>query len=102
MDAVGADPLYMKLCRAQKCFRARVSPEPWRCGFTSPSARFPFDDDTKRAQFEEWKREYDGHQKDYASAKLLEIIGSRFDSSLNGAIDLHDELCHANSDLALA
>src|SRR5579883_40361 len=30
-DALGADPLYQKLCRAQKCYRARLTPKPWRC-----------------------------------------------------------------------
>jgi hypothetical protein len=26
-----ADPLYKTLCRVQKCFRARLTPKPWRC-----------------------------------------------------------------------
>ncbi|MDR2845006.1 MAG: hypothetical protein LBV28_02815 [Puniceicoccales bacterium] len=26
-----ADPLYTTLCRVQKCFRARLTPKPWRC-----------------------------------------------------------------------
>jgi hypothetical protein len=31
-EALGADPLYRKLCKTQKCFRARLTPKPWRCG----------------------------------------------------------------------
>jgi hypothetical protein len=26
------DPLYVKLCFKQECFRARLTPKPWRCG----------------------------------------------------------------------
>ena len=38
-EALGADPLYRKLCKAQKCFRARLTPKPWRCGLRrSPAA----------------------------------------------------------------
>jgi len=30
--AVQADPVYVKMCQRQQCFRARVSPKPWRIG----------------------------------------------------------------------
>ncbi|HET7867922.1 MAG TPA: hypothetical protein VFL86_26250, partial [Burkholderiaceae bacterium] len=30
--AVGADPVYVRMCLNQRCFRARVSPKPWRIG----------------------------------------------------------------------
>ncbi|MCB0331730.1 MAG: hypothetical protein KDD70_18805, partial [Bdellovibrionales bacterium] len=54
MEAVGADPLYIKLCTTQKCFRARVSPKPWRCGSFSPPVRFPFATDHQKSAFEKW------------------------------------------------
>src|SRR5688572_18341267 len=28
------DPVYRRMCRNQRCFRARVSPKPWRIGLT--------------------------------------------------------------------
>lgn len=31
-QALGTDPLYVKMCQRQHCFRARVSPKPWRIG----------------------------------------------------------------------
>ena len=43
-EAVGADPLYRKLCQTQKCFRARLTPKPWRCGVPNPPTRWPFAD----------------------------------------------------------
>ena len=33
-DALGADPLYRRLCQTQKCFRARLTPKYWRCAAT--------------------------------------------------------------------
>ena len=38
-ESLGADPLYRKLCQAQKCFRARLTPKPWRCGVNAKPAR---------------------------------------------------------------
>ncbi|KAG1246597.1 hypothetical protein G6F68_014572 [Rhizopus microsporus] len=30
--ALGADTLYARMCRLQHCFRARLTPKPWRVG----------------------------------------------------------------------
>jgi hypothetical protein len=30
MKFLGADPQYMELCGKQKCYRARLTPKPWR------------------------------------------------------------------------
>lgn len=30
MKSLGVDPLYASLCKAQRCFRARLTPKPWR------------------------------------------------------------------------
>ena len=102
MDAVGADPLYMKLCRVQKCFRARVSPKPWRCESSSPSVRFPFASSDEKSQFEVWKKEYEELEVKYASAKFLETIGRNSDPSLQPLVKLHDSLCRTRSELPLA
>src|SRR4051812_20753218 len=29
-EALGVDPVYAVMCKNQRCFRARVSPKPWR------------------------------------------------------------------------
>lgn len=41
MTALGCDPYCTLLCRVQKCFRARLTPKPWRCGVAALSVRFP-------------------------------------------------------------
>ena len=102
MDALGADPLYAKLCRAQKCFRARVSPKPWRCGLTSPSSRFPFASSEERERFRVWEKDYDSAAVACSTAKYLKSIGSKQADSLGAIIELHDSLCRANGESPLA
>ena len=34
-DAVGADPVYVRMCINQQCFRARLTPKPWRIGISA-------------------------------------------------------------------
>ncbi len=102
MDALGTDPLYMKLCKSQKCFRARVSPKPWRCGLTSPNVRFPFPDEGRRKVFELWKADYDSFSNEYATARFIESVGDRVDSGLRSTIELHDSMCKTSSALPLA
>jgi len=102
MDAVGADPLYLRLCKAQKCFRARVSPKPWRCGLSSPPVRFPFSGKNKEDQLKKWEREYQELERGYCSARFLETVGQHADSSLEPAITLHDSLCRSITNLPLA
>lgn len=36
----GSDPLYIRLCRLQESFRARLTPQPWRCRLQSLPVRF--------------------------------------------------------------
>ncbi len=40
---LSADRLYVRLCKAQSCYRARLTPKPWRIGLTypDPATRFP-------------------------------------------------------------
>jgi hypothetical protein len=52
MEAIGTDPRYIALCRQQKCYRARLTPKPWRdhhdgCAFVAAFKRMvlgKFDD----------------------------------------------------------
>jgi hypothetical protein len=37
----GADPAFVQLCRAQKCFRARLTSKPWRCRYRLLAGAIP-------------------------------------------------------------
>lgn len=62
---LGVDPLYMQLCKHQTCFRARLTPKPWRIGVDRPDSRFPRESRSDRNAFEDWLRTYQA-----ASAKV--------------------------------
>ena len=57
-EALGADPLYRKLCQAQQCFRARLTPKPWRCGWRDKPPRWPWVDDKREQRFRKWEAKY--------------------------------------------
>ncbi|HEV8613510.1 MAG TPA: hypothetical protein VGQ73_08355 [Gemmatimonadales bacterium] len=54
----GADPAFVQLCRAQKCFRARLTSKPWRCRYRLPPGQFPRESPSERQRFEQWLSGY--------------------------------------------
>jgi hypothetical protein len=101
-DAVGADPLYRKLCETQRTFRARLTPKPWRMGMRTPPARWPFQDAADEQAFDAWNRRYNAASADKATCKLLSDGGGAVEPALRPIIELHDNLTRATSDLPLA
>ncbi|MCB0322431.1 MAG: hypothetical protein KDD69_02625 [Bdellovibrionales bacterium] len=103
LESLGADPLYITLCKNQKCYRARLSPKPWRCEYASPAVRFPFADEQSRANFNEWLTGYEQTAARYATCHFLETLGSgSVDLALSPLIELHDRHTRANEQLPLA
>lgn len=103
--AIGADPIYVRMCLRQRCFRARVSPKPWRVGLAQhmrPQSVWPFALEKLPAR-RRWIDEYEQKAKAYASCKFIESLGSgRVDSRVEQVQRWHDELCQAHHSLPLA
>lgn len=104
-QSLGTDPIYVQMCLKQNCFRARVSPKPWRIGLSRhiPSqAVWPvpeFFADQRKA----WQKEYDYRSTEFASCRFLKEVGSGIiDPGVHSVQLIHDELCQANSQLPLA
>jgi hypothetical protein len=97
------DPLYMKLCKTQRSFRARIDPKPWRCGWVPPRYRWPFRDDTEASAFAEWQREFDKLSAEFATCKFVRELGCK-DTTKNTqlVVDYHDRVTRAFSDKPLA
>ncbi len=95
-----SDKLYVQMCKNQNCFRARVSPKPWRIGtqIAIPgTGAWPVPDD-RLTQRSEWIRNYDRKAKDYASCRFISQLGSTAVNSKAEAVrNLHDEMCKANN-----
>lgn len=107
MKNIGGDPLYALMCRNQKCFRARLSPKPWRIGIRDhlrprpgvwPIARERMSDRRR------WVRMYEAEASKYAACRYLKTFGraGRTDRKCEDVRRLHDELCRAESNLPIA
>lgn len=103
LAAVGSDPLYVRLCQRQECFRARLTPKFWRCRAQRPPCRYPFPDAAAEAAYRRWEQEYERITADYATCRLIREIrhGSVYPNFAE-LIALHDELTGAETEQPLA
>ena len=102
-EALGADPLYRKLCRTQKCFRARLTPKPWRCGVRGKPERWPWLDAKAERNFQKWEAQYRSCFSNWATCELLRQIGNpAVHPEVESVLKLHDDATRAESKLQLA
>jgi hypothetical protein len=103
MESVGTDPLYVRLCRAQQCFRARLTPKPWRCGHVQNRVGWPRESDEQQRQFDQWQSEYLERQSAFATCRFLGTIGPEAaHPEIEAVIELHDRLTRCDESLELA
>ena len=104
MELLGADPLYVKLCERQECFRARLTPKPWRCGMLRAHKSFPWADKTAEERFRDWEREYSEKAQSFASCHYVTQMGvDAVDQEIARVVEFHDKETKALSGmLALA
>ena len=103
LQQFAADPLYVRLCRMQESFRARLTAKPWRCGTPVPPVSFPFVTSDEESRFRQWEAQYTEAAARYATCKYLTWIGpGRMDPSLEELIYYHDIETKASSTLPLA
>ena len=104
--ALGVDRIYAAMCMNQHCFRARVSPKPWRIGISSHMRPRPGVWPVKPEHLEKrqaWICEYEKRARDFASCAFVETIGSAtVDPKPEAVRDLHDRLSQAQSGLVIA
>ena len=58
LSAAQSDPLFIRLCKAQECFRARLTPKPFRCDCPAPPHAWPFADARQEAAHQAWLAKY--------------------------------------------
>jgi len=103
LQQYGADPLYIRLCRLQESFRARLTPKPWRCGARVPPASFPFETPAHEARFRAWEAEYAATAARYATCRFLGAFGgTRAAPEFEELIRFHDQETKAGTTLPLA
>ena len=103
MEALGADPLYMRLCKVQQCFRARLTPKPWRCDHKALPYRFPYTDDHTNKAVRDWVESYTQASTPYATCEFVHHYGSKhMDEEIQRVVSTHDDMTGAHSGRPLA
>lgn len=104
-NEIKADPQYVRMCKNQNCFRARISPKPWRIGMTRLGPRpgiWPIKPERMAAR-REWVNKYERAARNYASCKFIVHLGSQItDQKAESVRLLHDSYCQAEQQLELA
>jgi hypothetical protein len=105
-EALRVDPIYARMCFNQNCFRARVSPKPWRLGLQR--LRSPYSAAWRPEHAElparlAWIAQYDRASANHAACRYLDTLGTgRVDIAAERVQGLHDRMCRAELDLPLA
>lgn len=106
LNRLNSDPLYLRMCLNQRCFRARVSGKPWRMGLgehmrPQPGV-WPVAADKLPAR-QAWIERYEALAPRYAACRYVQTIGSGVvHIDAKPVIELHDRLCQAHTELPLA
>jgi hypothetical protein len=103
-EQIDADPVYVKMCTRQQCFRARLTAKPWRCGIHDhmvPRSVWPIPKDRLEIR-EAWVSRYQEAAKGYAACRFLKQLGSStVDSAVSPALDIHDRLTQCRTGLPI-
>lgn len=100
------DRIYRRMCMKQRCFRARLSPKPWRIGIEAhmkprPGA-WPINP-VRLPERERWVEDYDRAGAGHAACRFLTTIGDGTeDARVRRVRELHDSLSRAREDLPIA
>lgn len=104
--ALGADPVYALMCVRQRCFRARVSPKPWRIGIERHIRPRPGTwpiDPARMPERRRWIEDYERRAEGFAACRYVRTLGEgAVDPAIDAVRALHDALCRAERALPLA
>lgn len=105
-EELAVDPTYALMCFNQNCFRARISPKPWRMGLDRLRAPYAAAWRAEHADLRErreWIRRYDAEASRFASCRFVETLGQGGEAPEAIAVrEVHDLFCRADQDLPLA
>lgn len=105
-SSLGTDPVYVTMCQRQNCFRARVSPKPWRIGIEAhlkpQPGTWPVRPEALPAR-RAWVEAYHAKAANFASCRFENEFGNgTVDERVQSVQTIHDQLCRAESDLPTA
>jgi hypothetical protein len=98
MSEFHCDELYMAICQKQGCFRARLTPKPYRMNMRRYKVRFPREGDD--SEFQEWLADYEKESRNFNVCRFIEQVGAK--QYLSDVARLHDEITGVNFHQPLA
>ncbi|MDO7873616.1 hypothetical protein Q5H93_02645 [Hymenobacter sp. ASUV-10] len=99
--ALGADTTYVRLCQTQNCYRARLSPKPWRIGWHRPPVAFPFATAAEEAAQHAWEQQYAQRSQAFSVCEGLGDFGTGTSCpEAQQVADVHDAACLGGRPLA--
>lgn len=105
--ALDADSLYARLCKVQRCFRARLTAKPWRADVKDRirpvSAAWSAEQATRPDRLA-WIARYDAQAARFAACRFAYTLGdaTRVDPTAQRIATLHDAMTGALTDRPLA
>lgn len=104
--AFRTDKIYVQMCSNQHCFRARVSPKPWRIGIQAHLKPRPGVwpiDPSRLPDRQRWVEQYERTAQGFAACRFLIEKGSgRIDPIAEEVRAIHDQMCKALEPLPIA
>lgn len=98
MRKLSVDGIYVQLSKKQNCYRARLTPKPYRMKSATIKIRCPLDCET--SAYYDWSNTYEAASKNFSVVKLAKINGMDF--SQEPIVKLHDEICNMRKQNKLA
>lgn len=95
---LGVDPLYAALCVKQRCYRARLTPKPYR--MRMPAIRIRSPADCQAPAYATWAADYVRRARAFSTVRLLASLGRDFAGE--EPIRHHDEVGNLAAALPLA
>ena len=92
MSEFHCDELYMAICQKQGCFRARLTPKPYRMNMPRYKVRFPREGDD--SEFQEWLADYEKESRNFNVCRFIEQVGANH--YFSDVARLHDEITGVN------
>lgn len=87
-----SDPLYIRLCRMQESFRARLTPKPWRCGCDKPYLDYPFETPPDQELAHQWETKYNSKSAAFSTCHFISTLGSEYvHTDFKELIEFHDK-----------
>lgn len=103
MQSAATDPAFVTLCKVQDCFRARLTPKPWRIGLGSPTMVHPARNVEDERATQDWAMRYEQTCRDWATCKFVERCGREVvHPEVAPILKLHDAATRCESTLPLA